>query len=151
MIKLTSDLVESRNALGIVTGQIRAEDYVHNGGWYNGRGEKIGWGDLSPADFKRIRDQLAMSPGEMFIVLGERDSFWNFVKMRRGDNGEIYGSVDDIEGEPGIDYIVFNARWLISSSGVFHFYESDKTWNIGECEAAPMSRERLKQLLLVGQ
>lgn len=146
MIKLTSDLVESRNALGIVTGQIRAEDYVHNGGWYNGRGEKIGWGDLSRLDFKKIHDQMKLSPGEMFIVLGEHASFWNFVSMSR-EGGGSSASVDANEVNPGVEYIGFNARWLINSSGVFHFYDSDEEWKIGECTALPMSRERLMQLM----
>jgi len=37
---------------GICNGQMRSCDFVHNGGWYNKSGEKIGWGDLSPSDMK---------------------------------------------------------------------------------------------------
>lgn len=41
---------------GLKVGAVRGKDLVHNGGWYNGVGEKIGWGDLAVEDIKKNQD-----------------------------------------------------------------------------------------------
>ena len=41
----------------------------HNAGWYNRKGEEIGWGDLSVKDLKNIKGGLRT--GELFIVMSE--------------------------------------------------------------------------------
>jgi len=33
--------------MGLREGVIRCREEVHNGGWYNTLGEKLGWGDLT--------------------------------------------------------------------------------------------------------
>ena len=95
---------------GLRCGQIRGKDFVHNGGWYNKAGEKLGWGDLSVEDFQRIRREL--EEGEMFIILGESDSFWNFVE-RPGLLGHNAVTKPDVEA-PGVDYVAAKARYIIT-------------------------------------
>ena len=41
----------------------------HNAGWYNKKGDEIGWGDLSFGDLLNIKTGLRT--GEVFIVLSE--------------------------------------------------------------------------------
>ena len=67
------------NLFGLYCGQMRGGDakMTHNSGWYNKSGEKLGFGDLSVKDFKKISKELEKD--ELFIILGESDSFWNFV------------------------------------------------------------------------
>jgi hypothetical protein len=50
---------------------MRAVRVIQNGGWYNRFGEWIGWGDLSPDDFRNIAAGLIGD--ERFIVLRESD------------------------------------------------------------------------------
>jgi len=78
---------------GLRQNQMRMDDFVHNGGWYNCKGEKIGWGDLSPNDIVRLSQEL--EDGEDFYVLGEQDSYWNFVKWAK-TNGEVSASISPI-------------------------------------------------------
>lgn len=57
---------------GLHRGQMRGNDLVHNGGWYNRRGEKLGWGDLSAEDIVRISREIAED--KIFIILSEKNS-----------------------------------------------------------------------------
>ena len=68
------------NPWGIVSAQKRdpKERVVANAGWYNGRGEYVGFGDLSASDLVKLAQVLQV--GEVFVVLSENDSFRNFVK-----------------------------------------------------------------------
>ena len=86
--------------LGLKDGTIRARDVVHNGRWYNGVGQRIGWGDLSAEDIKRIQSKLR--PEELFVVLSER-SAWNLPN----------------EDKPGIDYLVEKASWVITPTVIY--------------------------------
>lgn len=75
------------DSLRLHAGQIRSVNYsncreceideklVHNGGWYNREGEKIGWGDLSLSDMENVQRHL--ESGGVFIVLSETDSCEN--------------------------------------------------------------------------
>ena len=96
---------------GIACGQIRNRDMIHNGGWYNKAGEKLGWGDLSPDDFMRIRREL--EDGELFIILYEQDSFWNFV-LRPGLIGSMAQVKPDVEA-PGVDYVTQKCAYIIGN------------------------------------
>ncbi len=103
---------------GLRQGQCRSNDFVHNGGWYNKQGEKLGWGDLEPADILRIRNQL--EDDEMFVVLPEGASFWAFGK----DVGSrcLAGGVDATHLEqyaPGVDYMVENAKYVIARHKIY--------------------------------
>ena len=57
------------NLFGLGCGQMSAEGgrVIKNGGWYNRSGEKLGWGDLSVEDLRRISCEL--EDGELFIIL----------------------------------------------------------------------------------
>lgn len=119
------------NLFGLHCGQIRGKDFVHNGGWYNRLGEKLGWGDLSTDDFFRIRREL--EEGEMFIILGESDSFWNFV-TRPGLLGHNAVTKPDVEA-PGVDYVAEKARYIITKAPKGGFgmyvvsdYPSEEEW-----------------------
>lgn len=100
---------------GIRCGQCRSQDMVHNGGWYNKAGEKLGWGDLSPEDFLKIAKEL--EEGELFIILPESASFWNFVE-NIGAIGSMCTTKPDIEA-PGVDYVAENASYVIAKSAVY--------------------------------
>lgn len=119
---------------GLHCGQMRGSSEVHNGGWYNGNGEKIGWGDLSKSDLNKISKGL--KPDEVFIVLGEQDSFWKFV-TRYGIIGAMCQVKPD-EQEPGVDYVVEHARIAIFPNEVLNF---------GLFEKSGITRDELKQRL----
>jgi hypothetical protein len=65
---------------GFQMGQMRSHDLVHNGGWYNGNGERLGWGDLSPKDLQKISEEIP--EGESFFILSEQDSFWKITNLQ---------------------------------------------------------------------
>jgi hypothetical protein len=108
MARLTKGMYGSErrptgDLFGLRCGQICFKNkIVHNGGWYNKSGEKLGWGDLSREDFERISKEL--EHGESFIVLNEQDSFWKFATMHGGPKVEA----------PGIDYVAQHAKYVIS-------------------------------------
>ncbi len=106
------------NLFGLRCGQCRYDSLVHNGGWYNKTGERLGWGDLSLEDFLRVYGEVA--DDELFVVLGEVGSFWNFVK-HPGTIGALARTKPGIE-EPGRDYIAEHARFII---GHHRFYVVD--------------------------
>lgn len=106
----------SSDLFGLRCGQIRDEGFVHNGGWYNKQGEKLGWGDLSRADFLRISNKVA--DGELFIILRESDSFWKFV-TRPGIIGSMATVKPDVEA-PGVDYVAEKCRYIIARHQLYH-------------------------------
>lgn len=114
-----SQFERASRLFGLSCGQIRGKDFVHNGGWYNKAGEKLGWGDLAIEDFQKIRREL--EDGELFIILGEQDSFWNFV-TRPGIIGSMAQVKPDVEA-PGVDYVAEKARFVITKDG--YFFVSD--------------------------
>ena len=111
---------------GLHCGQIRGREFVHNGGWYNRAGEKLGWGDLSLVDFQKIAEGL--EEGELFIILAESDSFWNFVE-RPGIIGSM-AVVKPTADAPGVDYVAEKAMYII---GFMELYVIDR-W--GDCKEA---------------
>jgi hypothetical protein len=120
MTQLTKNMygTESRrtgNLFGLACGQMRGRQFVHNGGWYNKAGEKLGWGDLSVDDFMTIA--LELEEGEVFIVLHERASFWQFV-TRPGLLGSDAQTAVDINS-PGLDYVSENAAYIIAPCEIF--------------------------------
>lgn len=111
LAKITKDALPD---FGLRVGAIRAKDLVHNGGWYNGLGQKIGWGDLSVEDIKRIQSKL--QPEELFVVLPERASYWDFVEHLPDNKMQL----DAKAAHPGIEYIVEHAHWLITPATIYH-------------------------------
>lgn len=94
--------------------QKRTRDFIHNGGWYDKTGKKIGFGDLDISDLKYIRDNL--QEGEIFIILGESDSFWKFVSFEGN-----FQKVSTKEKNPGIKYIREKAKWVIVPGKIYHY------------------------------
>lgn len=94
-----------RGPFNLREGQIRGAEVVHNGGWYNKDGQKIGWGDLSGEDMVRIRDEIP--EGEVFIILREHDSYWSF----KGDREK--------EMNPGLKYILQKVLYIIRRGTIF--------------------------------
>lgn len=85
---------------GLAAGQMRVDGKIaHNHGWYNLKGEKLGFGDLSVADARKIMSELLMH--EAFITLCEGDSWWDAKR-----NG-----VEDINS-PGLAYVLEHARYV---------------------------------------
>ena len=98
---------------GLSTSQMRGNEIVHNGGWYNLAGEKLAWGDLAARDFVRILVEIPH--GEAFIVLGEGASHWDFLR----DFGGKPEAMALDPAAPGIDYVLEHMRWVIVSGVVY--------------------------------
>ena len=89
---------------GLSCGKLQAGCVVRDAGWYNVQGEKLGWGDLTPDDFRRIAAEL--EPDEMFIILD-----------KYGSHFDLPPGVD--EAKPGTDYICDKCLYVIVG-GVFY-------------------------------
>lgn len=96
-----SEFRSTSNLFGLGCGQMRGHNLFHNAGWYNERGEKLGWGDLSPADLQRIAAEL--EDGEVFAILYEGDSYWNFVQWLKGEGMKM--RVQPTVEAPGVEYV----------------------------------------------
>ena len=95
--------------LGLRTDQMRGKEVFHNAGWYNQKSEKIGYGDLSDEDIKRITETLGEN--EVLIILSEGDSFWNFVE-NIGTIGALC-TTNANHDQPGVQYIFKFATGVI--------------------------------------
>lgn len=137
-----SQFERASRLFGLSCGQIRGKDFVHNGGWYNKQGEKLGWGDLNV----EIRREL--EEGEMFIILGEQDSFWNFATTP-GLLGHNWGTKPTIEA-PGVEYVAAKARFIITRDG-YHFVDNysrkDEWVNFNGLEFRVVPRANAKAFL----
>jgi len=133
--------VESFEFLGC--GQMNGGDIAHNGGWYNSFGEKLGFGDLDSTDLIAIWAALEHS-NELFIVLSERDSFWEFVE-KFGVIGSMC-TTSPTEAAPGVDYVVEHARVIISGDKI---YWPERIWSKWDNDPvhAVISRKEAKKLL----
>lgn len=129
--------------------QLRARDFVHNGGWYNAAGEKLGFGDLTVLDMLQIA--LEIDEGEMFIILPERASFWNFVS-RPGVIGSMAQTMPDVDA-PGVEYVAEHAMFAIVSDQIFVIDHSGKHEEGEEFEhpnlgaVTYLRREQLKAMM----
>lgn len=96
---------------GLRTGQMRSGGKLtHNSGWYSAAGDKLGWGDLSVSDFRKI--QSCLEEGQVFVVLSEQDSFWNFVR-NVGMLGSLCTTEPTVEA-PGRAYLGAHAKYVIT-------------------------------------
>lgn len=119
---------------------------MHNSGWYNTTGEKLGWGDLSSDDFRRIIDNLEND--EVFIILGEQDSFWNFVTKVGviGTNATVQPTAEC----PGVEYVLEHMCYFAAKDGVYSISHCDndtKPWQVpysegGELSISPITRKQ---------
>jgi hypothetical protein len=119
----------------IIQGQIRNKEIVHNGGWYNALGEKLGWGDLDEKDVVTISQEL--KDNELFVVMPESDSYWKFVTF---EGNKI--NCDPKEQNPGIEYLCDHC-YLVILPGKFHWvttFDPDPPRSI--------SRERSTEIIM---
>lgn len=129
--------------MGLRCGQIRGEDFVHNGGWYNARGEKIGWGDLSFNDMVLLSSRL--DHDDVFVILSESDSFWNFV-----EEIGVIGSMSEVEptaDNPGVEYVTAKAMYAITNEGVFLITDEPRDLPSGAFRMEQMDRTFLTTLM----
>lgn len=133
--------------LGLAFGQIWGGSYrvTKNSGWYNEKGEKIGFGDLSRDNFKTITEKLLK--GEYFVVLSETDASWNF-----NAKGFLQGSKKKIHIDaPGVDYVSAHATWVITQGKIFKVdsFNSEKgktvTWR--GVHALVLKKDKVKDLI----
>jgi hypothetical protein len=127
----------------LACGQMRGGNgkLTHNSGWYNGDGEKLGWGDLSDSDFQSI--QAALEPGQRFVVLSEQASFWKFV-THVGMIGSM-STVQPTADAPGRDYIIEHASYIITHNDFYWVDEyssrTEDTTKLGRITAHRITRE----------
>jgi len=135
LLKL-SPFERRRGLFNLKTGQLRSsrDKFSHNHGWYNCFGQKIGWGDLADFDVKEIINGL--EDDEIFITVGERESYWDFVSFNKTVNEKQrmfpigvadYANidvtyVDPTEADPGINYVAANARWIFEKGVVYSLF-----------------------------
>jgi hypothetical protein len=128
----------NKTLFGLVNAQFRADSVLNNAGWYNEKGERLGYGDLNHNDIAKIC--VGLKPGEKFIVLGEFDSEWGLPK-----------GID--RSAPGIDYVIQRSVWVILPATVIkprsfdkHLPPSKET--VGRLSYQKMSHEDM--FLLIG-
>jgi len=92
---------------GLRSSHMACSEIVHNGGWYNLAGEKLGWGDLAARDFIRLMAEL--QGDEAFLVIGEQASFWYFSEFEAKRQGTV--GLDPTV--PGLDYVLKHLRWAV--------------------------------------
>ena len=151
--RLTKGMYAARPAselFGLREGQCRGNDFVHNGGWYNKQGEKLGWGDLEPADILRIRNQLEYD--ELFVVLPESASFWAFGRdsgSRVLAEGVDASTLD--QHAPGTDYMAEHARYVIAKHKVYDLtgYCEKETYVLEGLQFHTLTHDQFKEMLTV--
>lgn len=130
---------------GLHSGQMRSDTrttskVAHNGAWYSQDGVRIGWGDLSIDDVRRI--QANLTDGDYFFVLGE-SSFWAFVR-NHGPIGSMCETAPTIDN-PGVDYVRENFMYLITPDHVYYKarHESQEAYEHGGILIRPLTVEGL--------
>ncbi len=135
------------NLFNLRCGQCRCDDFVHNGGWYNKAGEKLGWGDLSPQDLLKVSNGL--EEGELFVILPESASFWNFV-TRPGIIGSLCVVNPDVEA-PGTEYVAEYAMYIISRHQLYlvdrYRHRKEDVVDLKGLEFKVLTKEGAKQLI----
>lgn len=130
-------------AHGCREGQMRGIGHrVHNGGWYNAAGQKIGWGDLDDKDLERLAENMPRN-GVLFI-LGEHDSFWKFVTYNPGICGDLCQTSAD-EKTPGTDYMLDKAMIVIVAD---RWYWVDRWgYDTAKNDQHAISEEKMRELV----
>lgn len=114
----------SNTFFGLRCGAMRGQNKMgHNNGWYNKAGEKLGWGDIDAKDFKNIQKEL--EEGQLFILLGEHDSYWTFVR-EYGVIGSMCATEATVEA-PGQAYVADKFTFAISKDRIYR--KSELGWD----------------------
>lgn len=76
-VKLTQGMFSDPkcNAFGLSYAQVKTNPLFKSAGWFNRKGEKLGYGDLSVQDLWSIANQL--HDDDVFLALTEADTIWN--------------------------------------------------------------------------
>lgn len=125
---LTRLMYESREVrskapiMGLVDGQMRpyhrvslADDVVrcnkltHNSRWFNGKGQRLGYGDICACDVLRIAKEIVQD--ETFYILPE-STFFN--ERMQGKSVQ--------EEEPGARFCREKCSWFVRPSGAYNVY-----------------------------
>jgi len=151
MSKFTRGICTSRSwtedkLFGLRHGQMRKKRIVHDGGWFDEFGKRLGCGDLSAEDFEMVRREL--KGNEMFVVLIEGDSFWNF-RLRR--KPALWKSSTEVDEEaPGVDYVAKKCLFIIARAGFYcvydHIRSRDDAREIHGLQFRVISRKDAKKL-----
>lgn len=110
------------NKFGLRYNQIRTDALITNAGWFNSKGEKLGFGDLNFVDFDAI--SMDIEDNEVFIALSEAATTWDMPQ-----------ELD--RNEPGIEYVMKNAKWVVSGLKGTEAYilhvKPDRTFGSSSC------------------
>jgi hypothetical protein len=87
-----------KTLFNLINNQIRDDSIINNAGWYDKDGNRLGCGDISYLDIKKI--SASLQNDEEFIVLTEANSIWNLPSY-----------LD--RSCPGRDYVIQNATFYI--------------------------------------
>lgn len=139
----------TRNApFGLMCGQMRARSsFGHNAGWYNKKGEKLGFGDLNGKDIQNIQNGLEQD--ELFIILSELASFWKFVR-RPGAVGSMADVDRQKEYEPGQEYVSKHFMYCVTKEKVFRSVYDPKNLNPSDFDGItvyPLAKEKLYEMM----
>jgi len=133
---------------GLRCGQMRSTSkLVHNGGWYNRQGEKLGWGDLSTTDFLNI--QAGLPELELWVVIDEGASFWKFV-TNVGVIGAMCSTVHTVSA-PGVDYVAEHCSFIVCSMELYHLVNDSRSKEFWDHEGLRFKRidhQQAKNLLV---
>lgn len=140
---------EVSKEFNLTSGQQRNHDQrllMHNCSWYNRRGEKLGWGDLTTVDFRVIAGQLSV--GEMFIILSELDSYWMHPRTKMSKPGQKPLSM------LSVPYLREHVKQIIVPNRIYRVAAAHQYWGQAEEQCLPysrVSRQEASQLIDLGQ
>lgn len=142
MFQRSRDHVPSRR-FGIHEGQCLADDFVHNGRWFNRHGHYLGWGDLSERDLNTIANEL--EDGELFLVMREYD-FCIYIRDRKGTY-----TWESLHADERQQYVYDYTAFLVAPGKVYEMggFAQDGTTRTtrGGLIIQHMSRERFMQAI----
>lgn len=127
---IDNDLFGKIHLFDIHNEQIRSKNLVQNAGWFNRLGERLGQGDLSNVDVKKIQCEIAAQ--EIFILISAEDTIPN---------------VDF----PGVDYVTKKARYIISKSALYlidgYYFKEGRLVKIDDLLFTVVGREKARFLI----
>lgn len=141
---------EALNELGMHEGAMASARLIKNAGWYNGRGDKLGWGDVGIKEAARLKAELPLD--DPFFLLGEQDSYWSFVTHNTGI-AQLNETSEDVD-HPGFRYVMDHSRFIFFEGEVYAWQvpsragESKDYGYHGEFMVMGISQDDLRQKLM---
>lgn len=119
---------------GLRGGQhISHQPHLAHTGWFNGRGQRIGSGDLDKRHLLRIAVECPI--GEHFLILNEPAAHWRLIEQ-----SDRY-DYDD----PGIDYVSTYATYMVITGAVYKI--TDTTGDPCDPLFKPLPRSEMMAML----